>query len=62
MEPVRLYPLAVVPHERPPSIAALPLMALGAVCFVLAVVLGFLSDACTLAGRSAYDLSEGGHG
>lgn len=64
MEPIRLYPLAVVPHEseRLPALLALPMMTFGALCFVMAVALGFLSDVFRVAGASAYDLSEGGNG
>jgi hypothetical protein len=64
MEPVELTTLAVVPHQPDivPRVSAVALMFVGATCFLLAVVLGFLSDVCSLAGRSAYDLSEGGHG
>lgn len=63
--------LRLVPPPLPPAVetpSPLPVLcravmaAVGALLFVAAVTLGFLSDACSLAGRSAYDLAEGGHG
>lgn len=62
MEPIRLYPLAVVPREPQPTLASLWLLTLASAFRLCAVLLGFAADIFIVAGDTAEDMAEGGHG